>query len=179
MHGHADQPGWRGLEATGIEIERREVLFEVNVKPLAVGRLGVLGSMADKRRRDTPPLIRTGDLGIEEEGVIASVPCHVDKANQAAILEASGHPAEAVGPDLIPPPGRGLTAMCCDQCHHFRVGDCSTPAVLNRLGHMPDRPVSRWRGQQRYAVGLRLSAIRPMMLRILFVTLSVPRPQPL
>jgi hypothetical protein len=162
MHGQVDQPGWRGLEATGIEIERREVFFEVNVKPLAVGRLVVLGSMADKRRRDTPPLMRFGDLGIEEEGVIASVPCHVDKADQAAILEASGHPAEAVGPDLIPPPGRGLTAMCCDQCHHFCVGDWSTPAVLNRLGHMPDRPVSRCRRQQTSMIvlGLVLS-LRP------------------
>jgi hypothetical protein len=86
MHGQADQPGWRGLEATGIEVERREVFFEVDVKPLATGSLGVLGSVADKRRRDTLPLVLTGDLGIEEEGVIASVPCHVDKADQAAIL---------------------------------------------------------------------------------------------
>src|SRR5262249_1489443 len=80
------------------------------------------------------PLMLTGDLGIEQEGVIASVPCDVDKADQAAaIQQASGHPAKAVGPDLVPPPGRGLAAMCSDKGHHFRVGDYSAPPILNRL----------------------------------------------
>src|SRR5258706_10536753 len=52
--------------------------------------------------------------------------------------------------------------MCCDECHHFCVSDWPTPAILSRFGHMPDRPVSRWRGQQTYAVLLRLVlALRP------------------
>ena len=70
-------------------------------------------SMTDQSSANALPLLLNGDLGIEEEGVIASVPRHVDKANQAAAtLQASGHPAKAVGPDLIPPPSRGLAAMC-------------------------------------------------------------------
>ncbi len=110
--------------------------------------------MADKRRGDPLPLMLTGDLGVEEEGVIASVPCHVDEADQAAVRLAGGDPAMAVGPDLIPPSGRSPAAMCCDECHHFCAGYWPTPAVLNRLGHMADRPVSRGRRQQIYAVVL-------------------------
>lgn len=88
------------------------------------------------------PLMLARDLGIEEEGVITSVPCHVDEADQATVTrQASGHPAKAVGPDLVPPPGRGLAAMCPDKRHHFRIGDRSPPAIFNRLGrHMRDRP---------------------------------------
>jgi len=120
------------------------VLLEVDVEPLATCRRGVPGSMAHQGRGNALSLMFTGDLGIEEEGVIASVPSHVDKTDQAAAaLQASGHPAKAVGLDLVPPPGRGLAAVRSDQGHHFRVGDWSAPAILNRLGrHMRDRPAS-------------------------------------
>lgn len=68
---------------------------------------------------------------IEKEGVIASVPGHVDKADQAATWQAGRHPAKAVRADLVPPSWRSLAAMCGDKGHHFRVGDRSTPAVLD------------------------------------------------
>ena len=90
----------------------------------------------------------TGDLGIEQEGVIASVPCHVDKTHQDAILQTGGHPAKTVRLDLIPPPGRGMAAMSCDEFGHLCIGDWPAPAVFNRLGHMPDRSASRSRRQQ-------------------------------
>jgi hypothetical protein len=152
MGRQVDEPGFAGPEAAGSEVERSEVLFEVHVQPLTPGRLGVPGSTADKRRGDPLSLMLTGDLGVEEEGVITSVPCHVDKADQAAVRLAGGDPAQAVGPDLIPPSGRSPPAMCCDECHHLCIGDWPTPSILNRLVHMPDLPVSRWRGQHRYAV---------------------------
>jgi len=41
-------------------------------------------SMIHQGGADALPLMLTGDLGIEEEGVIASVLRYVDKANQAA-----------------------------------------------------------------------------------------------
>jgi hypothetical protein len=86
----------------------------------------------------------TGDLGIEKEGVIATVSRHVDKADQAAARpQARGDPAKAVRPDLVPPTGRGPAAMGPDKCHHCRIGDRPTPAVLNRFGHTRDRSVSR------------------------------------
>ncbi len=94
-------------------------------------------SMTHQGRANALPLMLTGDLGIEQEGVIASVPRHVNNADQAATAHASGHPAKAAGPDLVPPASRGLATMRSDQRHHFRVGDWSAPAVLNRLGrHM-------------------------------------------
>ena len=124
-----DEPGCCGPEATGIEVEPGEMLVEVHVQPLAPGRLGMAGSMADKRRGDPLPLIFGGDLGIEEEGVITPVPCHVDEAGQGAVRLAGGDPAEAVGPDLIPPSGRSPAAMRRDERYHLRVGERPAPAA--------------------------------------------------
>ena len=70
VRGQVDEPGCGGAEAAGIEVEPGEMLFEVHVQPLASGRLGVPGSVADKRRGDPLPLILTGDLDVKEEGVI-------------------------------------------------------------------------------------------------------------
>jgi hypothetical protein len=114
------------------------VLFEVHVQPFAPGPFGVPDSMADKRRGDPLALILTGYLGVEEEGVIASVPCHVDKADQAAVWLAGGDPAKAVGTDLVLPSGRRPAAICFDECHHFCVGDWPTPdPAPARLGPAP------------------------------------------
>ena len=139
----ADQPCWSGPEAAGVEVERRQVLFEVDMQPLAASHLCVPGSAGDKRSCDAPPLIRTSDLGIQEESVIASVPSHVNKADQVAIGDAGSHPAKTLRPYLVPPPGCSPAAMCCDQRHHFRIGKWTAPAVFNLLGHMPDRPATR------------------------------------
>ena len=144
MGGQVDQPGRSGPEAAGIEVERRQALGEVDVKPLATRRPGVPGSKGDQRGGDALPLMLTGDLGIEEEGVIAPVPRHVDKTGQAATRPpARGDPAKAVRPDLVPPPGRGPAAMGPGKRHHFCVGDRPTPAVLNRFGHTRDRSARR------------------------------------
>ena len=154
MRGQVDEPGCCGPEATGIEVEPGEMLVEVHVQPLAPGRLGMAGSMADKRRGDPLPLIFGGDLGIEEEGVIAAVPCHVDKTDQAAAgPQARGGPAKTMRPDLVPPPGHGLAAMCPDECHHFCISDRPAPAVLNRFGHRRDRSASRRNRQHGGASG--------------------------
>jgi hypothetical protein len=146
--GQVDEPGCGGPEAAGIEVEPGEMVFEVDVQPLAPGRLGMPDSMADKRRGDPLPLIAGGDLGVEEEGVITPVPGHVDKAGQGAVWLPGSDPAKAVRPDLIPPSGRSPAAMGCDERHHLRVGERPAPAILDLLGHITDRPVSRWRGQQ-------------------------------
>ena len=84
MHCQVHQPGWSGPEATGIEVEPRQALGEVDVKPLATCRLGMPDSMTHQGGANALPLMLTGDLGIEQEGVIGPVPRHVYKANQAA-----------------------------------------------------------------------------------------------
>jgi hypothetical protein len=149
--GQVDHPGWRGPEAAGIEVERRQVFFEVDVQPLATSRLGVPDGLADQGSSNAPPLMPTGDLVIKQEGVIASVPRHVDKADQAATGQAGGHPAQAVGPDLIPPAGHSPAAMSGDKDHHLRIGHWPTPAVFNRRGHTSDRG-ARYRPRQQPAV---------------------------
>jgi len=124
VRGQVDQPGCSGPKAAGIEVERREVLLEVDVKPLATSLLGVPGGMADKRGGNAPPLILTGDLGVKKEGVIASIPRHIDKAGQAATrLQPCCHPAKPVRPDLIPPPGHRPPAVCRDESNQLCVGD--------------------------------------------------------
>jgi hypothetical protein len=52
VRGQVDEPGCGGAEAAGIEVEPYEMLFEIHAQPLAPGRLGVTGSMADERRGD-------------------------------------------------------------------------------------------------------------------------------
>jgi hypothetical protein len=54
--------------------------------------------------------------------VIAAVPRDINQPDQVPLVEqASGHPAQAVWPDLISPARHGATAMCVNQHHHFRV----------------------------------------------------------
>src|SRR5260370_8886075 len=53
--GQVDQPGCSGPKAAGIEVERREVLLEVDVKPLATTLLGSPGGLADNRGANAPP----------------------------------------------------------------------------------------------------------------------------
>jgi hypothetical protein len=55
-----DHSGWRALEAAGIEVERRQVRPEVDVQPLAPGRLGVPHGVADQRGGNALPLMVAG-----------------------------------------------------------------------------------------------------------------------
>ena len=86
------------------------MLCEVHVEPLAPGRLSVPDCMADKRSADPFPLMLTDDLGVEEKGMITSVPCHVDKADQAAVRFGEQSPSQGCGagsdPTSLPQPGR-------------------------------------------------------------------------
>src|SRR5215469_18354563 len=97
MRRKMDHSCWRALKAAGIKLERRQVRPEVDVQPLAPSLLGVPQGMADQHGGNALPLMLAGDFGIEQEGMIASVPGHVDKADQAAAWQAGGHPAQAAG----------------------------------------------------------------------------------
>jgi hypothetical protein len=57
-----EHPGWCALQAAGIEVERRQVRPEVDVQPLAPGRLGVPQGTADQRGGNVLPLMVAGDL---------------------------------------------------------------------------------------------------------------------
>ena len=81
MRTQMDQTGWGWPEAAGIEVEGRQVLLEIYVQPLATCCPGMPNRMTHQGGADAFALMLNGDLGIDEEGVIAPVPRHVDKAN--------------------------------------------------------------------------------------------------
>jgi hypothetical protein len=133
--GQADQPSWSRPEAARTEVEHGQVLAKVDVEALAARRACVPDGMSYQGGGDALPLMAAGNLGIEKEGVIAAVPRHIDEPDQALLAEqASGHPGQAVWPDLIPPANHGATAMCMNQHHHFCVSDRPAPSILNQLG---------------------------------------------
>ena len=130
-----DQSGGSRPEAACAEVERREMLLEVDVEPLTPCRLGMQCSTADERCGYSSPLMLASDLGIDEEGVIAAIPRHVDKADQGAAIQAGCYPAQAVQPHLVPSSGHCVPTVGLDEFHHFHVGDCSAPAVLHQVCH--------------------------------------------
>lgn len=109
--------------------------FKVDVEPFASCCFGVQDSSADDRCGYPTPLVITPDLRIQDKSMIASVPSHIDKADQGAIRQTSGDPAQAVRLNLVPPAGYRAAIISLDECHHFRVRDGLAPAVLDRLGH--------------------------------------------
>ena len=62
--------------------------------------------MSYQRSGNALPLMAVGNLGIEKEGIAAVR--HIDEPDQVLPAgQASGHPAQAVWPDLIPQPATG------------------------------------------------------------------------
>jgi hypothetical protein len=80
------------------------VIVEVDVDPPAPGLRGLSDCDPNQLGADTPPLAVGADLRVNQERVVPSVPGHIHEADQRAAAEPRRHPAEAVRPDLIPPP---------------------------------------------------------------------------
>src|ERR1700735_3905796 len=78
----ADEAGAGGSESATAEIERAEVVFEVDVQPLASGAAGLRCGEGDKGSPDTLPLRSGGDERVENERVAGAVPGDVDEAEQ-------------------------------------------------------------------------------------------------
>jgi hypothetical protein len=77
--GQADQPGWGGPEAARTEVERGQVLAEVDVEPLAARSPRVRDGMSDQGGGNALPLMAADNLGVEEEGVVAAVPRDINE----------------------------------------------------------------------------------------------------
>jgi len=80
-----DDPGARGAEPAGVEVEAGQLVPEVDVQPLATGRLGLSRGEADDLGGDALALMVTSHLGIEQEGVVAPVPRDVDEADEGPV----------------------------------------------------------------------------------------------
>jgi hypothetical protein len=116
----------------GLEIERRQLVSEIHVQPLAAFGCGVLDRLSHKLCPDALVLMRIGNFGIEQKRVTAAVPGDVDEADQSAIFfEARGHPAKTVWSDSIPPARFRVAAVTADERDHLVVGDGTTPCVDN------------------------------------------------
>jgi hypothetical protein len=78
-----------------MEVERGQVVFEVDVQPLASSRRGMPRGGGDEPGTDPVVPILCGDRGVEDEGVDPAVPGDVDEPRELVIL-VGVHPAEAV-----------------------------------------------------------------------------------
>ena len=101
----------RRRKAASVVVERRQVLLEVNLHPLAPRLFRVLGCHTDEVGADARSLLIRPDLRVDQEGVIATVPRHVDEPDKRAIFEPRRHLAKAIPADAIPPPRRSVTAV--------------------------------------------------------------------
>jgi hypothetical protein len=90
-----NQTGCRLLEAAGIEIERTQVILEVNVEPFALRGTSFVSRSCDQRAANTSPLAMLGDHRVKDEGVNSAVPDHVDEADQRAAFPGAD-PAKTV-----------------------------------------------------------------------------------
>ena len=79
--------------------------------PFAAGAAGVLNGMANKLSADAASLVVGSDLRVDEEGVVASIPRHVDKSDRSLVGKVGGNPSKTVGADSVPPTSLGASTV--------------------------------------------------------------------
>jgi hypothetical protein len=72
-----DESSLRAFEAAGVEVERTQARFEVDVDPLTPGGLRIPHCHAHELGANTVVLVFMVCLGVQEEGMIASVPGNI------------------------------------------------------------------------------------------------------
>src|SRR3984957_2725315 len=97
-----DEAGGGGGESATAEVEGPQVLLEVDVQPLAARAARFLDREGHQPGTDAPPPHSGGDHGVEDEGVGATIPGHVDEPGEIPAVPRAG-PAEAVAIHLGPP----------------------------------------------------------------------------
>jgi len=100
-----DQPGSRRPEAARVEVERRQVLLEVDLEPFASGVGGMTDREPHELGADARAAVIRPDGRVEQERMVAAVPGDVDETDQRRAGIPCDDPPEAVRPDTVPPPG--------------------------------------------------------------------------
>jgi hypothetical protein len=77
-----DEAGGRGAESATPEVEGPQVLLEVDVQPCAACPACPLDGEGDQPGAGALPVHPGGDHGVEDEGVGATVPGHVDEPGE-------------------------------------------------------------------------------------------------
>lgn len=114
-------------ETTGLVIELREVIAEVNLHPLTASFFRVASGHAHEFRADAFPLIIGAYLRVDQERMVAAVPGHIHEPDEVAAVEARGYPPKAVGADPVPPARLRLTAVGLGQSDEFVIGGFAAP----------------------------------------------------
>ena len=100
--GQRQYAGRGGIEPAGLDVERAEVLVEVDVEPLAAGRSRLDDAGLDEPLPDAAaPMVRSHER-VDDEGVRVAVPRHVHPSDEPTI-HPSAHPSQAVRLDLASP----------------------------------------------------------------------------
>lgn len=91
----SDQSCRRLSEAAGIEVERTQVFFEVDMQPLTLCSTASLSSCLDQRGSHPVRTVALSYDRVQDERMDAAVPGDVNEADQAMIFPGTD-PAEAV-----------------------------------------------------------------------------------
>jgi hypothetical protein len=116
-----------------MEVERGQMVFEVDVQPLASGCTGVIHGCGDEPGAYPPVPVPRGDHGVEDECVDSAVPGDIDEPRQL-ITVADAHPAEAVPVHLGMPVDveiRVIEALCVQSADR-RVVELGSPLIRDR-----------------------------------------------
>src|SRR6202020_1184081 len=97
-----DEPGIGRAEPAAAEIERPQMIIEVDVQPLAARRAGTIRGDSYELCPDPVPADPGGHESVEQEGVDTPVPGNVDKARELAVIPRAD-PAQAVPAHLALP----------------------------------------------------------------------------
>ncbi len=108
-------------------VERREILVEIDLHPLASGLLRVARGDADKLDAYALSLVIRADLRVDQERVVTAVPRNVHEPDERSVDGPRGHPAEAVRTDSVPPPRLRCAAVGSREGDELVVGYLGAP----------------------------------------------------
>lgn len=97
-----DEAGVGRTETAALEVERTQVLVEVDVQPFAAGCPRLAHSDRDELRPDSLSPHTLGHERVEDERMYCAVPGHVHEPDEFTVLPSAGL-TEAVLVDLSPP----------------------------------------------------------------------------
>ena len=90
-----DKTAISGSETAAVEVERTQMVIEVDVQPLATGRPSLPDGNADKLGSDALPPHALGDQRVKDERMDRPVPDHIHEADESAVASGA-YPAETV-----------------------------------------------------------------------------------
>jgi hypothetical protein len=79
-------------ESAGVEVERPQVVVEVDMQPLASGGACLTDGDGDQLGADPPTSSLLRDEGVDDEGVGCAIPRYVDESDQLATVPSTDPP---------------------------------------------------------------------------------------